>query len=77
MVLDHLVLQDAHAGLLHRQAGQRDARIGGGQRRTAKDHIHLFLGIVRVQALRVLDAQHQGVELLRVGNGDGASPQGG
>ena len=69
MILDHLVLKNAHAGLGDRHAGQRNARIGRGERRAAEDPVDLFLRELCVFGLRFLDARHQCVEFLRVAYG--------
>ena len=56
MVLDHFVLDDAHARLSRRQLSQRDARLVGGDGRRLEHGVHLFLRIGRKLRLRRTDA---------------------
>ena len=56
MVLDHLVLGDAHARLGRRQLRQRYARLVGRNGGRLEDRVHLFLRIGRELRLRRADA---------------------
>ena len=52
MILDHFVLDDAHARLGHRHLGERYTLLVGGGRRGEKDLIDLFLRVRRELRLR-------------------------
>ena len=60
VILDHLVLQHAHAGFLHCHAGKRDAGLVGRCSRSEKDRIHLLLGIGSKLLLRLAHLGHLG-----------------
>ena len=52
MVLDDLVLDDAHAGLLHGHLGQGDTLLVRGHGGLVEDLVHLLLGERRELGLR-------------------------
>ena len=58
VVLDDLVLHNAHAGLLYGHLGERDARTVGGEGRSLEDRIDLLLGIGREDFLRRSNARN-------------------
>ena len=45
MILDHLILRDAHTRFLDGELRQSNARLVRGNRRGEKDFVHLFLRI--------------------------------
>ena len=63
VVLDHLVLDDAHAGFFGGHLRQRNTGVGGGQRGAAEDQVHLFLRVGSEDQLRGFDARDQLVEV--------------
>ena len=56
VVLDDLVLHDAHAGLLDCQLGERDARLIGGDGGSPENGVHLLLRVTGVECLRLAHA---------------------
>ena len=56
MVLDHLVLDDAHARLLDSHFGKRDALLVGSHRGGEEDRVHLLLRVVGELPLRLTHA---------------------
>ena len=65
VVLDHLVLDDAHAGLGDRGLRQRDAGLVGGRSRREEDLVHLLLGIACIDLLRRFHARDLGFQGFR------------
>ncbi len=62
VVLDDLVLDDPHAGLLDRHGGEGDALIIGCDRSRAEYGVDLLLGVGGVSLLGSLDALDEGGE---------------
>jgi hypothetical protein len=67
MVLDDLVLHDAHAGLLGGEPGQWNAGIVGRKRRAAENFIHPQLGEFRVNPLGFRGRFNHAFEFFLVG----------
>ena len=65
VVLDHLVLDDAHAGLGDRGLRQRDAGLVGGRSRREENLVHLLLGIACIDLLRRFHARDLGFQSFR------------
>ena len=63
VVLDHLVLDDAHAGLLDRHLGERDARAVRREGGRLEDRVDLPLGVGGELPLRLADPGEHRLEL--------------
>ncbi len=76
VVLDHLVLDDAHAGLFDRHFGKGNTLLVGRDRRRAENRIDLFLGVGGVDLLGRADLLehflHFGRITFRIGKRSGA-----
>ena len=56
MVLDHFVLDDAHARLFNGHFGERDTLLVGSHRRREEDRVDLLLRVVGELLLRLTHA---------------------
>ena len=63
MVLDHLVLHNAHAGFGHRGLRQRNPGLVGGCGCGEENAVHLLLRVRRIECLGFFDAEDLLLEL--------------
>ena len=71
VILDDLVLDDTHAGLLDCHLGKRDTCVVGSECCCLEDGIHLLLRVGRILCLRLADLGELHLQRLGAGNENG------